>query len=296
MSASGAVRRRARERGQALLLTVLLVAVGVGLFAYRGAVSVSFTAQQDERTMRALLEAREGLLGRAAADQNRPGSLPCPDVDDDGKLTLNVDFFSGGVCASLIGRLPWRTLGLPDLRDGAGERLWYALSERFSDNTTVGPINNDTKGNRTVYLGSTWTTLTAEAVSVIFAPGARLEGQVRDTTVAPCPTTGTNIPRNLCPANYLEATGGADNATPAGPYIAAQPTATFNDRLLAITTAELMPLVERRVAAEMLALLWHPTAPSYRTASACGCYPWAANDFDDNSASGRTRGMVPMRT
>jgi hypothetical protein len=24
-----------------------------------------------------------------------------------------------------MGRLPWKTLRLPDLRDGHGERLWY---------------------------------------------------------------------------------------------------------------------------------------------------------------------------
>lgn len=302
MSAGAARRRRGRERGQALLLTVLLVAVGVGMFAYRGASSVSFTAQQDERTMRALIEAREALIGRAAADQNRPGSLPCPDVNDDGMLTLNVDFFSGGVCASLIGRLPWRTLGLPDLRDGAGERLWYALSERFSDNTTVGPINSDTKGNRTVYVGSTATTLTAEALAVIFAPGAVLGGQARDQTIAPCPTTGTNLPRNLCAANYLEATGGANNATPTGPYIVAPPSATFNDRLLVITTAELIPVVQIRVARELRTIL-----QNYKTATAAlgynggaGVYPWA--DLSDGNSDappyqavgvGLNRGRIP---
>jgi hypothetical protein len=30
--------------------------------------------------------------------------------------------------AERLGRLPWKTLGLPDLRDGDGERLWYAVS------------------------------------------------------------------------------------------------------------------------------------------------------------------------
>ena len=35
------------------------------------------------------------------------------------------------------GRLPWKTLAIPDLRDGAGERLWYAVSVRFKRNNTI---------------------------------------------------------------------------------------------------------------------------------------------------------------
>ena len=61
-----------------------------------------------------------------------PGYLPCPDPDDDG--------WAESTCGSLarhlgqaerLGRLPWKTLGLPDLRDGRGERLWYAVSTRY---------------------------------------------------------------------------------------------------------------------------------------------------------------------
>jgi hypothetical protein len=85
-----------------------------------------------------------------------------------------------------------------------------------------------------------------------------------------CPTTGTTIARNLCAANYLETTGGINNASASGPFIAAQPTSTFNDKLLVITTAELIPVVEMRVARELRALL-----QAYRANSTCGCYPWA---------------------
>ena len=51
----------------------------------------------------------------------------------------------------IIGRLPWKTFGLPDLRDGSGERLWYALSPNFRDNPSVSPLNSDTRGSITVY-------------------------------------------------------------------------------------------------------------------------------------------------
>jgi hypothetical protein len=50
----------------------------------------------------------------AVRRQSFAGSLPCPEVNDDGKLTLGVDFTSGGACTQYIGRLPWKTLELPE--------------------------------------------------------------------------------------------------------------------------------------------------------------------------------------
>jgi len=261
-----------------MLLVVMLFGMATALLVYGMVDTNALAVQREKGAAAALAQAKQALIGRAAADQNRPGSLPCPDIDNDGSLTLNVDYFSGGVCASLIGRLPWRTLGLPDLRDDAGERLWYALSDLFSDNAVAGLLDNDTKGNRTVYSESSAVTITSEAAAVIFAPGPILAGQLRDTA------TNQNTA-----ANYLDSTGGANNAAAAGPYITAQRSDTFNDRLLVITTAELMPVVEQRVAREMLALL-----SAYRAASLCACYPWAANNFDDDSVTGRTQGMVPI--
>lgn len=261
------------QRGQAALFVVLLLAVGISLFAYGAASSLSFGQQQEVRTRLALTMARDALIGRAASDANRPGSLPCPDTDDDGVAEL----FAGVDCPSYIGRLPWKTLGLPDPRDGAGERLWYALLPVFRDDPSAGLLDTDTKGAITVYQDSTASAITSEAVAVIFAPGLAVPGQIRDAANA-------NIP-----ANYLDTTGGVNNAIAGGPFISAQVSASFNDRLLAITTADLMPTVERRVASTMLTLL-----QSYRAASACACYPWAANNFDDDSVAGRTRGGVPI--
>jgi hypothetical protein len=292
------MRFRARERGQVMILTVFLISVGIGagLLAMTSPVSVALSNKQAQHDAAVLAQAKEALIGRSASDASRPGSLPCPDaitnivgtnVPNDGI----ADLFAGNDCPSYIGRLPWRTLGLPDLRDSSGERLWYALSNNFRDDTSAQPINNDTKGNRIVYSESTALTLTPAAVALVFAPGPALTGQVRDAATALCPTTSTTIARNLCAANYLNAKGGADNAQAggAGPFIAALASSTFNDRVLVITTSDLMTMVEQRVAREMLKLL-----SAYRAASACACYPWAANDFDDDSVDGRTQGGVPI--
>ncbi len=256
-------------------MVVMLVGIAAVLLVYGMVDTTSAALRRDQDTAALLAQAKQALIGRAVADSTRPGSLPCPDIDDDGSAESTVAY--GGVCPNYIGRLPWKTLGLPDLRDASGERLWYALFPAFRDHSSAGMLDVDTKGGLTVYQDSSATVVTLQAVAVIFAPGLVIAGQNRD------PASANN------PANYLDATGGVNNAIAGGPFIGAQPSSTFNDKLLVITTADLMPPVERRVAREMLALL-----QSYRSLSACACYPWASNDFDDDSVTGRFRGMVPI--
>lgn len=281
------------QKGQAVLITMLLVlGIGIGILTTNATRSVSLQLRADSRTVSALAEAKQALIGRAVADNDRPGSLPCPDVLTDIPGT-NVpgdglaDVSVGNDCPSYIGRLPWRTLGLPDLRDDHGERLWYALSPRFRDHASVQPINSDTKGDRLVYAQSTGFALAPQAVALIFAPGAPLGAQLRDTTSAPCAITGTTMPRTLCATHYLDVADGINNASATGPYIAARRSISFNDRVAVLTTADLMPLVEMRVARELYTALIE-----YRIESACQCYPWAGTTLGV-SVPGLNRGRIP---
>jgi hypothetical protein len=91
--------------------------------------------QRDAVSDRALAQAREALVayaaGRPISSWVGPGYLPCPDLDDDGWAESTCGSQSGDSGQeSRLGRLPWKTLGLPDLRDGYGERLWYAVSSK----------------------------------------------------------------------------------------------------------------------------------------------------------------------
>src|SRR6185436_18126831 len=114
----------------------------------------------------------------------RPGELPCPDTD-------NTGTDAGACVAGAIGRVPWRSLGIPEPKDGAGETLWYAIAGPFRNySMNTAPITSDTLGNLTVYLGSSASTITSRAVAVIFAPGVSLGTQNRDTTTVLCTTTG----------------------------------------------------------------------------------------------------------
>src|SRR5665811_1174045 len=138
---------RCRQRGAALLIMLVILVVGIAAVLVSSLSTTALNNARQNTTSNALAQAKDALIGRAAADNNMPGSLPCPDTNNDGSAEL----LSGNNCPSYIGRLPWKTLGLPDLRDGSGERLWYALSPAFRDDTSAQPLNSNTKGTLLVY-------------------------------------------------------------------------------------------------------------------------------------------------
>jgi hypothetical protein len=256
-----------RESGQGLFaLLVLLLIVGASLI-YTLARPSQQNIANDKQTAAALAQAKAALIGYAAIDANRPGELPCPDVDNDGASTPISDY-SGSNCVALIGRLPWVTLDLPDLRDGSGERLWYALSNNFHANGST-PINSDTLGQ----LNVTGTIPINNVIAIVFAPGRALGTQVRDSA------------NQNNPASYLE--GGNES----GNYVTGVPTDTFNDRLLTITSDDLFPAVELRVTQDIRNAL-----QAYYKTPGNGYYPYA-NDYADptyNCTPNKTRGRVPF--
>jgi hypothetical protein len=265
--------------------------MATALLVYAMTDTTSQGLRRDRETAAVFAEVKRALIGwsvqrtpSGALPNARPGELPCPDMNNDG--------LEDGTCvAGAIGRVPWKTLGIPEPKDAAGETLWYAIAGPFRIFTVNGnPIHSDTRGDITVYRDSTATAITTEAVAVIFAPGAVVGAQNRDTAAtALCPTTGTTIARNLCAANYLETAATVNNATTNGPFISAPSSDTFNDKVMAITTADLMPIVEQRVAREVLALL-----ESYR--AAVGVYPWTDCSDGSSDTDKENRGRIPWQT
>ena len=272
------------SRGQALLVLIMMMSIATVLLVYGSTTEVSRIVRAEARTRVVLEEAREALIGRALADANRPGSLPCPDNDDDG----SADLFTGSACPSYLGRLPWRTLGIGDLRDAAGERLWYALSPGFRDHPLAPALNSDTRGTLEVYSNSKLRVVTPQAVAVVFSPGTALPGQRRDASITFCASTAKNVRRSWCATNYLDAAAEVNNAAAAGPYISAAAGEFMNDRLSIVVAADLMPLVERRVALETRNALL-----AYRSASACACYPGPDSGNDGVSDIGADQGRLP---
>lgn len=301
------MRPRSRQQGIAVLLLVGLLLLGGTLLTLTALNASTWRADRYRVTQEALLAAKETLVARAVADDNRPGSLPCPDVDDDG-IAEGTLAGGGTQCPSYIGRLPWRTLDVPDLRDGSGERLWYALSTTYRDNPSAEPINSDTAGQ----LGLGGVQPATNALAIVLAPGSAL---VRSGAAAlqdrgcivgvncdasrVCTTTPPSLTAKCNPSNYLDVSAGVDNADGDNSFIAAAEDVAFNDRALAIVADDIMPLVERRVGRELAKNL-REHYDAWQTATGSGFYPWAAS-FDPtvpapSGTSGNVEGSLPTST
>ena len=182
------------------MLVVAVVVMGAALIIVKTLNAATWKAERLRVTNEAFAKAKEALVARAVADNNRPGSLPCPDLNDDGVAEL---FGVGGQCPNYVGRLPWRTLDLPDVRDSEGERLWYVLSPSHRDHINAEPINSNTAGQININ-GATSAT---QLLAVLISPGRPL---VRAGAIA---MQARDCPGNCnFRANYLDVAGGVDNA------------------------------------------------------------------------------------
>jgi type II secretory pathway pseudopilin PulG len=311
------LRRRAQQ-GMVLIIVVALVLLGGVLFVLSTVKVTAVSVERNRATNEALAKAKDALIAYAVSHGARPGSLPCPDANDDGEAKSAEDYDAAtGACNSLIGRLPWKTLGLADLRDDAGERLWYAVSGDFREGNALA-LNSDTAYRAAnVSLTLAGTTPASNLAALVFSPGAvlkRSDGvqQTRGCTVGincdasfKCTSVPASNTPKCNPANFLDLDTGEDNAdTVNRTFIAAARSTTFNDRLLPIFSDDIMRLVERRAARELAQHLrdhydaWQ-NAASVVSATAKGFYPYAV-PWNDPSAAAQvgtnntTSGMLPL--
>ncbi len=187
------------QYGAAMIIMMLIIVLGlIGLFTYR--LDRKAPEQKaDRQTALALAQAKEALLGNAAANAD-PGTLPCPSMD--GKKgranTVTVGGVHGIRCGSTtiksnFGWLPWYTLHLGDLREGSKNLLWYMLGSGYVDKGSYSPPPRPTSPltvtvitvdinpsdfSETVLSSVTYTDIAA----VVLAPGAPLQGQNRSGT------------------------------------------------------------------------------------------------------------------
>lgn len=284
-------------RGFALVLAAVALLLAAGWVLAASFTGFATTPARHRASEMSLAQAREALLA-FATDRPidpivGPGYLPCPDADGDGWAEATCGSLSGDSGQEQrLGRLPWKTLGLPDLRDGFGERLWYAVSSKhkgllncaasracvdMSPTQALGTITVRDAFGALLHDGAIDDAARAAqggAAAVILAPGAPLErrsGAVRlqrqDCGAAEC-----------APAHYLDAVTFEDNAAfrdrsdpagraanrdgfVAGPVADADGVA-LNDRLAMVGYSDLMPRVMGRVALEAaLCLRLHASLP-----------------------------------
>jgi hypothetical protein len=261
------------QHGAAFIVMLVIMVLGVTTVLVGSLSSAGLKIERDVKTAEALAQAKDALIGLAVIYNDYPGSLPCPDTDNDGSSNA-----IGGLpteCPQYIGRLPWKTLGLPDLRDAVGERLWYTLSANVRRYDSVRPLNSDTTGT----LNVTGTNTANNLVAIVFAPGSTIGTQSRSDSNAFCTTTGDTRKESLCAANYLEGSNAnpSPGSSPNQNYQNANTSVQFNDQLITISHDQLFSKVEKRVGAEIKNIL-----NTYY--AAWGAFPFAA-PFADPSAS-----------
>jgi hypothetical protein len=276
------------QRGQLALLTIvlLIMATTIGLFSFIEPANKQ--SDIDAKTDAALAQAREALISYAVTHSDQPGRLPCPDNSNFGQAGTTCS--NGATTANRLtrlGRLPWKTLLVPDLRDGYGERLWYAVSANFLE-AAGAKINSDTAGEYTV----TGRQETSNVVAIIFSAGPPVGNQNRDATVTACPASGLSMARNLCVVNYLEAGNIDGNAT----FSAGAATQTFNDRVIVITQEALMRQVLARVTSEAQQVLnWFFSGTTGLPANNHFPYANAPSDSSGECTDGELQGRVPVQ-
>lgn len=252
-----------KQQGMILIMLLLMVGLATTAFILDTLNSDALRIDQEKKTASALQEAKMALIGRAVTDANRPGSLPCPDGNGDGAS----DPFSGSDCPAYIGRLPWKTLEVGDLRDGAGERLWYALSSNYRDAAATEPVDGSAPGS----LGVDSET---DKVAIIFAPGPPLASQ-------------TGRPGNTL-SDYLE----SENADGDMDF-SKHTSSSQNDRLTAIGRTELFVSVAQRILGEIKGDSTQGMVRYYNTA---GMYPYADSDGDGHADIGQYTGSASWQS
>lgn len=295
------MKRRA-QRGVAL---IALLAVAVMVFAYvltsRLNAASRFVGIDREHNAMVLARAKRGLIGYMAqraslSGEGNPGRLPCPEAPANFGDPAQEGIAAGNCALPAVGRLPWRTLGLEMLADAAGEPLWYAVSPGWALPTVVSTltINSDSIGQLAVDGGLN------NAVAVIIAPGPAITVQAGGACSAWSQSRPVAGPPDL--RNYLECA----NATspPDATFVSSTPGGTFNDQVLRVTAADLIPALEAAITERMQreiapALRGVYAAASWGTSATNPLYPFAAPFGNPGTSSyqgadGVYQGLMPF--
>jgi hypothetical protein len=280
-----------RARGAALLAMVAIIALGASWFLVRelNAASAGAAALRNARNAEVLNRAKQSLVGYVAAQaagaaEDNPGALPCPEAAGD----FGDPNFEGRTAPNCtlpkVGRFPWRTIGTEKLVDSAGEPLWYVVSPGWAvpNSTTKTNINSNSTGQLTV------DGVASAAVALIIAPGAAFSVPACGANAAVSqtrPTTGTPDWRN-----YLECEN-ATHPTPDATFVTTGPSGAFNDQVLAVTVADIMPAIEaavaKRIARDIVPQLQNVYAgTAWGLTAGSRLYPFAAPFADPGPGAG----------
>jgi hypothetical protein len=244
------------QRGVALLALVALLSIGAMwyLTSWLQEQSANIIAAERDRNAQVLSRAKRALIGYVItqanyAGENNPGALPCPEAPGSFNETNGTDgkTNSAGCALPAVGRFPWRTIGTDKLVDASGEPLWYVVSPGWAKTcvTCTTTINSNSAGQLNIDgVAATAMAPADTVVALIIAParafsasaatGCTAWNQARPATSGAAPDV----------RNYLE----CDNANGDASFVTSGPSAAFNDQVVKITVADVMPGIEAAIA------------------------------------------------
>ncbi len=277
----GKVRRQLHlKQGAVLLLMLLIIILGSASFLVSSMNSSALQNERDNKTTIALAQAKDALIGDTVSSPSfaSAGYLRLPDlgfgignVPAEGSSPPN---FSGNDADySVVGKIPWKTLGIAPSPDGQGECIWYAVSGRFKNNpTTNSPFNWDTLGQIDVIDGN-GNAIASNIAALLIAPGHPVDSQNRSLSSPAYAQCGGNYDaRNyLDPYNISDDSASAVNYFPGSTnnrvalnaknkqFVSAS-NSHHNDRFLFVTVDDIFrPIIRRNdLAVQILALINDP--------------------------------------
>lgn len=314
-------------------MMTLVLAVGATAFALKALNNSNPQIEREKITNQALAAAKSAVIGWSVSHETSPGSMPFPDRNGDGDYDGNSDCSTGAFSYSLLlGQLPWKGQTAPcttpytgfgiDIRDGYGNRLWYAVSRnlvRDYQNSAEPVINPgmitganaatapyQRLGGTTAYpwlrvFNKNGQLLSDRVAVVIIAPGPAIGAQDRSAATPAAAeyldsfsfAAGGGIKSNTSYTSYDEDFYMGEDSrniddtdtTYTHPY-------DFNDKLVYITIDELLAEVEKRATAEAKAAL-----KNYQTTNSF--FPYAAplaNPVTHACKASLTSGLLPTST
>ena len=323
---SNAPVQKLKQDGIALLLMVMFIAM-VAISYFLSAISSDDIKQyQLDSSNKAMQQAKQALIAYAATygDIDSDGDtipdfpgeygfLPCPDYNAGLSEGLEDNGNCGAQSVSKIGYLPWRTLGLPNLKDESGTCLMYAVTGDYKNDESAFPsfkammLNEDSNGMFQVVDEAGVVIQGANPgdriVAIVFAPGKPLPGQGRtiDQTGSACGRDYSNY------SAYLDrdTNSGTDNsilmngAYQIDKFIHATASSIsydnmnpYNDRFVTISREEIwQAIVTRTDFAQKMSNLSEALAmclSNYAAANGLGRLPWPVQadlaDYQQNAS------------
>lgn len=265
MSSIASIKCTSQE-GIAILILLVFLSLAAMAYFLSGFSSEEIKHRQLVSANKSLSQAKDAVIAYAAtrADITAPspqigeyGFLPCPETFKNGS-----EGNSAGTCGLIgrntIGWLPWKSLGLPPLKDDSGTCLLYAVSASYKKEPPYAMLNEDTNGMFQIVDESVAVLEGASPedriVAIIFAPGGVLPGQSRN--YAPGSLCGEDYGNY---AAYLDVGGVANNSNIVAAddmidqFIHATAASTadtnpnkYNDRFVTITRDEIWRAINKR--------------------------------------------------